>query len=68
MGREGVAYTFVTPEEGNELTRIEMRINRVLRRDEIPDFISFSKPQPKQAPLQAQPVFGRRQRRTRRAL
>ena len=23
MGREGVAYTFVSPEEGNELTRIE---------------------------------------------
>ncbi len=30
MGREGVAYTFVTPEEGNELTRIEMRIDRLL--------------------------------------
>ena len=36
MGREGVAYTFVTPEEGNELTRIEMRINRLLVRDEMP--------------------------------
>ncbi len=34
MGREGVAYTFVTPEEGNELTRIEMRINRLLKREE----------------------------------
>ena len=38
MGREGVAYTFVTPDEGNELTRIEMRINRLLKRDEIKDF------------------------------
>lgn len=38
MGREGVAFTFVTPEEGPELTRIEMRINRVLERDEIPGF------------------------------
>ena len=38
MGREGVAYTFVTPEEGNELTRIEMRINRLLVRDEMPGF------------------------------
>jgi len=38
MGREGVAYTFVTPEEGNELTRIEMRIDRQLKRDEIADF------------------------------
>ena len=38
MGREGVAYSFVMPEEGNELTRIEMRINRLLKRDEIPGF------------------------------
>ena len=35
MGREGIAYTFVTPEEGPQLTRIEQRINRLLRRDEI---------------------------------
>jgi ATP-dependent RNA helicase DeaD len=35
MGREGVAFTFVTPEEGNELTRIEMRIDRLLQRDSI---------------------------------
>ncbi len=38
MGREGVAYTFVSPEEGNELTRIEMRIDRLLTRDEMPNF------------------------------
>lgn len=38
MGREGVAFTFVTPEEGPELTRIEMRIDRLLKRDEIEGF------------------------------
>jgi ATP-dependent RNA helicase DeaD len=38
MGREGVAYTFVTPEEGNELTRIEMRIDRLLKRDDVPGY------------------------------
>jgi ATP-dependent RNA helicase DeaD len=38
MGREGVAYTFVSPEEGNELTRIEMRINLLLKRGEMPGF------------------------------
>ena len=38
MGREGVAFTFVTPEEGNELTRIEMRIDRLLKRDDVPGF------------------------------
>jgi ATP-dependent RNA helicase DeaD len=35
---EGVAYTFVTPEEGSELTRIEMRIDKLLGRDEIEGF------------------------------
>jgi ATP-dependent RNA helicase DeaD len=38
MGREGVAYTFVAPDEGSELTRIEERINRLLKRDEMKDF------------------------------
>jgi ATP-dependent RNA helicase DeaD len=42
MGREGVAYTFVTTEEGGELTRIEMLINRLLKRDEIPGFIAVA--------------------------
>jgi ATP-dependent RNA helicase DeaD len=38
MGREGVAYTFVTSEEGNELTRIEILINTLLKRDTIEGF------------------------------
>jgi ATP-dependent RNA helicase DeaD len=38
MGREGVAFTFVTPEEGAELTRIEIRIEKLLKRDEIEGF------------------------------
>jgi ATP-dependent RNA helicase DeaD len=76
MGREGVAYSFVAPDEGNELTRIEMRINRLLKRDEIPGFTSYVKPQPtddfneeegeEQAPKP--PVFGREGKRYRRAL
>jgi ATP-dependent RNA helicase DeaD len=76
MGREGVAYTFVTPEEGKELTRIEMRINRLLKRDEIPGFDSFLKPEEASSPeagapepAAPKPVFGRRpSRRVRRAL
>ena len=35
MGGEGVAFTFVASEEGGELTRIEQRINVLLKRDEI---------------------------------
>lgn len=38
MGREGIAFTFVTPEEGPELTRIEMRIDRLLKRAEMEGF------------------------------
>ncbi|HZZ72613.1 MAG TPA: DEAD/DEAH box helicase [Pirellulales bacterium] len=45
MGREGIAFTFVTSEEGGELTRIEMRINRLLQRDEIEGFSKLEKPQ-----------------------
>ncbi|HEY2839065.1 MAG TPA: DEAD/DEAH box helicase [Pirellulales bacterium] len=44
MGREGVAYTFVTPEEGPELTRIEMRIDRLLKRGEMEGFEAVAKP------------------------
>jgi ATP-dependent RNA helicase DeaD len=79
MGREGIAFTFVTPEEGNELTRIEMRINRLLKRDELPGFVALAKPQPTEEldaegddsfepPPSPKPVFGRPVRRIRRAL
>jgi ATP-dependent RNA helicase DeaD len=43
MGREGVAYTFVSPEEGPQLTRIEIRIERLLKRDEIAGFEAFDR-------------------------
>ena len=78
MGREGVAFTFVSPEEGNELTRIEIRINRLLKRDEVPGFVALAKPLPTEdldlesgeplEPPPPKPVFGRRTRRIRRAL
>lgn len=38
MGRDGIAYTFVTPEQGSELTRIEILINKLLNRGEIAGF------------------------------
>ncbi len=81
MGREGVAYTFVAPEEGPELTRIEQRINRQLQRDEISGFratvlvaaaeLTTQPAVPSEspvAPAPPPPPFGRRQRRHRRAL
>ena len=36
MGRDGVAYTFAAPDQGAELTRIEVRIDRLLKPLEMP--------------------------------
>ena len=73
---EGVAYTFVTPEEGNELTKVEMRINKLLVRDEISDFEPVRKKQeetdtpdePAKPPAPQIKKGGRPKRRIRRAL
>jgi len=76
MGREGVAYTFVEPDQGFELTRIEQRINQLLKRDEIRGLEATS-PQVKEAPEDEKPVeaekrkpppFGPRRPRVRRGL
>src|SRR5262249_51143347 len=51
MGREGVAFTFVTTEEGSELTRIEILINRLLKRDEIAGFNTVATTVPYTGPM-----------------
>ena len=38
MGKDGVAYTFVGPDEGGPLTNIELLINKTLERVTIPGF------------------------------
>ncbi|MBC19127.1 MAG: DEAD/DEAH box helicase [Planctomycetaceae bacterium] len=72
---EGVAYTFVTPEEGGELTNIEMRINKLLIRDEIRDFttvrvkdVEQKETAPAKPPGPPLKKGGRPKRRIRRAL
>jgi ATP-dependent RNA helicase DeaD len=35
MGREGVAFTFVSRDQGEDLTSIELQINQLLKRDHI---------------------------------
>lgn len=77
MGREGVAFTFVTPEEGPELTRIEQRIDRQLVRDDIPE-MTLTQPRAVAAAVETEEpaekrevpnLFGRRSaRRHRRGL
>ena len=74
MGREGVAYSFVTPEQGIELTRIEMLINTLLKRDEIEGFQTVAQAAPPQeapekpAEKKPAPPGQRPRRRHRRAL
>jgi len=55
MGRDGVAYSFVTPEQGIELTRIEMLINTLLKRDEIAGFQATATAAPPQEAAPAEP-------------
>ena len=71
MGRQGVAYSFVTPEEGGELTRIEHRINRQLIRDEIKGFQTDAAKRAEDAPTPTPPpatLTGRHTKRYRRGL
>ncbi|MEM8944139.1 MAG: DEAD/DEAH box helicase [Planctomycetota bacterium] len=56
MGREGVAYSFVTPEQGIELTRIEMLINALLKRDEIEGFQAVASAPPQESPADSEPT------------
>ncbi|SRR6056297_568213 len=43
MGRDGIAFTFIVPGEGEMLTSIEQRINKELIRDDIEGFESVAK-------------------------
>ncbi|MEM7453804.1 MAG: DEAD/DEAH box helicase [Planctomycetota bacterium] len=40
MGRQGVAYTLVTPDQGGELTGIEQTINCLLKKDPLQETIN----------------------------
>jgi ATP-dependent RNA helicase DeaD len=40
MGREGIAFTFVTADEGHQLTAIELNINRLLVRDSLTENVT----------------------------
>ncbi len=78
MGREGVAFTFVTPDEGGQLTRIEVRINKLLKRAHLEGFdpvplrpqTADGEPPAEEEKEKPKPssLSGRRRRRHRRAL
>ena len=66
MGADGVAVSFVTPEQGNILSGIEALINRLIHEDRIEGFEAFTprvREAASSAPRRAAPVFGRRVRR-----
>jgi ATP-dependent RNA helicase DeaD len=64
IGADGIAVLFVTPEQGGQLTDIEMFINKEIPEEKVDGFTAYVAPprveapdEPKPAP---QPVFGRR--------
>ncbi len=64
MGKDGVAVSFVTPEEGSELTRIEDYINKMIPEDKFDDFEAYTKRvKNPDEPKEVKPVFGRRGKR-----
>ena len=58
MGTPGRAITFVTREQGKELTQIEMLVNQELTPMKVDGFVPRAQPpEPKQP--KAEPAFGR---------
>lgn len=68
MGREGVAYTFVTPFEGHLLAAIESRIGQRLPRARLEGYTPTSMPSPEGPPPPPPSTTRRGARRYRRAL
>jgi ATP-dependent RNA helicase DeaD len=72
MGADGRAIAFVTPEQGKELTAIEMFMNKVLPEERLEGFGAFTPrvkaPAEPEKPKPVVPVFGRAVRRYSRRL
>ena len=67
IGADGVAIAFVTPEQGRQLTNIELFINKELERDEIAGY-AWQQPKADEEEQAAAakpvvPIFGRRTKR-----
>jgi ATP-dependent RNA helicase DeaD len=66
LGADGVAFAFVTPEQGQQLTNIELFINRQIPVETFEGFQTF-RPRTRRTeeakPAPANPVFGRRSKR-----
>jgi ATP-dependent RNA helicase DeaD len=69
MGADGVAISFVTPEQGKLLTAIEICLNQLIPEDRV-EGVSATKPKASEPeePRQRLPVFGRRAKKYRQGL
>jgi ATP-dependent RNA helicase DeaD len=64
MGNDGIAISFVTPEEGEELTRIENFINKVIPAEQFEGFQAYEKRvKNPDEPREVKPIFGRRSKK-----
>ena len=65
MGADGVAISFVTPEQGDHLTSIELAINNLISADRIDGFEAFAPKvkEEKAEPRVSVPVYGRPQKK-----
>jgi ATP-dependent RNA helicase DeaD len=70
MGADGMAISFVVPEQGPQLTTIECMINRLIEEYRVDGFQAFApRPEPEEKKNKPYvPVFGRRLRRYSRRL
>jgi len=71
MGADGIAIAFVTPEQGKQLTAIELFINKQIGQDSHEEYRKFApivKPVEEVVPKAVVPVFGRTVRRYKRGL
>jgi ATP-dependent RNA helicase DeaD len=69
IGADGIAIAFVTPEQGQHLTEIEIFINKMIPEDRIDGFDAYTpkvvrqQSAPPEPPKVVQKVFGRRTKR-----
>ena len=69
LGADGIAIAFVTPEQGQHLTDIEVFINKMIPEDRVDGFESYTpkavrqENAPPEPPKVVQKVFGRRTKR-----
>jgi ATP-dependent RNA helicase DeaD len=69
MGNDGIAISFVTPEQGGLLTEIEKAINKLIDEERMPNFEAYSpRVKVEEAPKPVVPVFGRSIKRYSRRL